>query len=285
VDSIGVDGAVTYADIMLAVEGMGVSLEIQPEVGPIIHEPIRTLADVERLRVIEPEESVPFLLEALGMVRRELNGRAALIGFGGAPFTLACYMIEGRPSRDYAMAKRLMLEEPKTWAALMEKLTQTLIRYLEAQVRAGAQVIQLFDSWVGGLYPPDYERCVLPYTRQVFEGVRATGVPTIHFGTMTAGMLEMMASAGSDIVSVDWRITLDEAWRRIGYDKGIQGNLDPVRVLAGWPATREAMEDILLRAGGRPGHVFNLGHGVLPDTDPDILRRLVDEVHAATARS
>jgi uroporphyrinogen decarboxylase len=283
VEQLGVDGAVLFADIMLPLEGMGVSLEIQPEVGPIVHHPIRTMADVERLRVADPEESVPYVLETIRMLRAELGERAAVIGFSGAPFTLACYLIEGRPSRDYAQAKALMYRQPDVWAALMEKLTGQMTVYLRAQIAAGADVVQLFDSWVGALGPGDFARYVLPWSRRIFDGVRGPA-PTIYFGTGTAGLLELIAQAGSDLVSVDWRVPLDEAWARIGLDRGIQGNLDPIRPLAGWAAAEEGMKDVLARAGGRPGHVFNLGHGVMPETDPDVLRRLVDRVHEETRR-
>jgi uroporphyrinogen decarboxylase len=283
VEELGVDGAVLFADIMLPLEGMGVSLEIQPDLGPVIHEPIRDAQDVQRLRPLEPDEHVPFVLQTIRNVRGELGGRAAVIGFCGAPFTLACYLIEGRPSRDYALAKTLMLRTPDVWASLMDRLTDGMIRYLTAQARAGADVIQVFDSWVGTLTPTDYERSVLPWMKRIFDAVRSTGAPSIYFGTGNAALLELMASAGSDLLSVDWRVRLDDAWRRIGPGLGIQGNLDPVRPLAGWEPAREGMREVLAAAAGRPGHVFNLGHGVMPDTDPDVLRRLVDAVHAETS--
>jgi uroporphyrinogen decarboxylase len=283
VEQLGVDGAVLFADIMLPLEGMGVSLEIQPELGPIVHHPIRTMADVERLRVVDPRESVPYVLETVRLLRAELGERAAVIGFSGAPFTLACYLVEGRPSRDYAQAKGLMYRQPDVWAALMEKLADQMTAYLRAQVEAGADVVQLFDSWVGALAPGDFARDVLPWSRRIFDGVRGPA-PTIYFGTGAAGLLELMARAGSDLLSVDWRVPLDEAWARIGFDRGIQGNLDPIRPLAGWAAAEEGMRDVLARAAGRPGHVFNLGHGVMPETDPDVLRRLVDRVHEETRR-
>jgi len=283
VDELGVDGAVLFADIMLPLEAMGVSLEIQPDLGPVIHEPIRDLAGVERLRPLDPEEGVPFVLEAIRNVRTELAGRAAVIGFCGAPFTLACYLIEGRPSRDYARAKALMMREPAIWAALMDRLTDGMIRYLTAQVDAGADVIQVFDSWVGSLTPMDYERSVLPWMKRIFTALRSAGAPTIAFGTGNAALLEDIASAGSDLVSVDWRVRLDDAWQRIGLDRGIQGNLDPVRPVAGWDAAEAGTREVLDQAAGRPGHIFNLGHGVLPETDPDVLRRIVDLVHGYAA--
>lgn len=284
VKELGVDGAVLFADIMLPLEGMGVSLEIQPDLGPVIHHPIRDQAGVDQLRPLEPDEHVPFVMQTIRNVRQELSGRAAVIGFCGAPFTLACYLIEGRPSRDYAHAKTLLMREPSAWAALMERLTDGMISYLTAQARAGADVLQVFDSWIGALSPADYERSVLPWMKRIFAALREVGAPSIYFGTGNAALLELMASAGSDLISVDWRVRLDEAWQRIGYDKGIQGNLDPVRPLAGWEPSIAATREVLVAAGGRPGHIFNLGHGVMPETDPDVLRRLVDAVHSETRR-
>jgi uroporphyrinogen decarboxylase len=284
VKELGVDGAVLFADIMLPLEPMGVSLEIQPDLGPVIHAPIRDMAAVQQLRPLEPEAGVPFVLETIRALRAELaDGRAAVIGFCGAPYTLACYLIEGRPSRDYAQAKSLMLREPAVWSALMDRLTDGMIAYLQAQVTAGAEVIQVFDSWVGALAPADYERSVLPWMRRLFDALRPLGAPIIYFGTSNAALLEAMASAGSDLLSVDWRVRLDDAWRRIGLDRGIQGNLDPVRALAGWDVAHDGMREVLASAGGRPGHIFNLGHGVLPETDPDVLKRLVDAVHTESA--
>ncbi len=285
VDVFGVDAAVLYADIMLPLDGMGVPFRIEPELGPIIEHPLRTAADIARLRVIEAEEATPYVFEAIRILRRELAGRAALVGFSGAPFTLACYLIEGRPSRDYARAKALMFGQPEVWQRLMETLTEVVVRYLKAQVEAGAQVVQLFDSWVGALAPRDYERYVLPHTARIFSEMGSAGLPTIHFATGAASLLERMAEAGSDIISVDWRVPLDEAWRRIGYEKGIQGNLEPAVLLAPFDVVEEAAGDVLQRAGGRPGHIFNLGHGVFPDTPPAALTRLVDFVHERGVRT
>ena len=282
VEAFGVDAAVLFADIMLPLEPMGVSLEIQPEVGPIIHEPIRSRAAVDGLRSIDPSTDVGFVMDAIGLVRRELDGKQAVIGFSGSPFTLACYLIEGRPSRDYAIAKAFMFRERDAWHALMEKLSTVVIDYLNAQIDAGVHAVQLFDSWVGALSPSDYVEFVQPHVARIFAEVR--GAPTIHFGTGTASLLEPMAAAGGDLIGVDHRQPLDRAWERVGPDRGIQGNLDPTRLLAGWEATAEGARDVLRRAGGRPGHVFNLGHGVLPDTDPDLLSRLVDLVHRETER-
>jgi len=284
VQELGVDGAVLYADIMLPLVGMGISLEIQPEVGPIIHSPIRSMADVEKLRVPQAEESTPYVLEAIRLVRRELDGKQAVIGFAGAPFTLACYLIEGRPSRDYGIAKSLMYGQPATWHALMEKLTEVTISYLVAQTQAGVNVVQLFDSWVGGLSPSAYRQCVFPYTRRIFQAIKATGTPAIHFGTSTGTLLETMVQAGGDILCVDWRFDLDEAWQRIGYERGIQGNLDPTLLLAPWETIEAGIKDVLRRADNRPGHIFNLGHGVLAPTDPEMLKRTVETVHRLSAR-
>lgn len=283
VEAFGVDAAVMFADIMLPLRGMGIEFHIEPDVGPIIHNPVRSRADVEALRVGDPRETTPYVLEAIGLVRRALAGKTAVLGFSGAPFTLACYMIEGRPSREYAAAKALMFGQPDVWHALMEKLALVMTRYLRAQIDAGAQVVQLFDSWVGALGPQDYERYVLAHSRAIFEGLRETGVPTIHFGTGSAGLLELMARAGGDVISLDWRVPLDQGWTRIGQDRGVQGNLDPTRLLAPYDVVWEGARDVLRRAGGRPGHVFNLGHGVLPTTPPEHLARLVQDVHEATA--
>lgn len=285
VDIMGVDGAVLYADIMMPLYGMGLPFTIDPGVGPVVHEPVRDMASVRRLRIGDPEEGTPEIFAALRTLRQELDGRAALLGFAGAPYTLASYMIEGRPTKDRARAKAMMYGQPELWAALMETLTEVTIRYLRAQVAAGAQVLQLFDSWIGDLGPSAYAQHVLPYSRRIFDGVRDLGVPTIHFGTGAGGMLEEIASAGSDVVCVDFRVGLAQAWERIGPDMGIQGNLDPTVLLAGWEATRLEADRVIDEAAGRPGHVFNLGHGVLPDTDPAILARLVEHVHEVTARA
>jgi uroporphyrinogen decarboxylase len=285
VEKLGVDGAVLYADIMLPMQGMGVSLEIEPDLGPIIHYPIRTMQDVEKLRVLEAEEATPYVMEAIRLIRREMEGKQAIIGFSGAPFTLACYLIEGRPSRDYGLAKSLMYGQPEVWHALMEKLTEVTSRYLIAQVKAGVNVVQLFDSWVGALSPSVYRQFVFPYTQRIFQAVKATGTPSIHFGTGTGTLLETMAEAGGDLMCVDWRFDLDEAWKRIGYERGIQGNLDPTLLLAPWEAVEAGVKGVLDRAAGRPGHIFNLGHGVLAATEPDMLKRVVETVHTLSARS
>ena len=282
VAELGVDAAVLFADIVLPLEPMGVRLRIEPEVGPIIDRPIRSAADVAALRPFDPAD-VSFTLDAIRLVRRELDGSAGVIGFSGAPFTLACYLIEGRPSRDFAIAKAFMYREPAAWHGLMDRLATMITAYLKAQVDAGAQVVQLFDSWVGGLGPADYVAFVQPHVRRIFAAL--PGVPTIHFGTGTAALLELLADAGGDVIGLDHRVSLADAWRRVGHDRGVQGNLDAARLLAGWEATRAGARAVLDEAAGRPGHVFNLGHGVLPQTDPQLLRRLVDFVHEQTARA
>jgi uroporphyrinogen decarboxylase len=280
VHELGVDGAVMFADIMLPLEPMGVGLRIEPEVGPIIDRPIRSAADVRALGAFDAD-GVDFTLEAIRIVRRELEGRATVIGFSGAPFTLACYLIEGRPSRDFATAKAFMYREPAAWHSLMGRLATMTIAYLDAQVGAGAQVVQLFDSWVGGLGPADYVTYVQPHVRAILDAV---DVPTIHFGTGASSLLELMAEAGGDVMGIDHRLSLSEAWARLGAGRGIQGNLDAARLLAGWETTAAGAMTVLNQAAGRPGHIFNLGHGVLPQTDTDLLRRLVDLVHETTAR-
>jgi uroporphyrinogen decarboxylase len=282
VRELGVDAAVLFADIMLPLEPMGVGLRIEPEVGPIIDHPIRSAADVAALRPFDPGD-VSFTLDAIRLVRRELDGRAGVIGFSGAPFTLACYLIEGRPSRDFPIAKAFMYREPDAWHDLMARLAAMVAVYLQAQIDAGADVVQLFESWVGGLGPADYREFVQPHVRGILAAVR--GVPTIHFGTGTASLLELLAEAGGDVIGLDHRVSLADAWRRVGQGRGVQGNLDSARLLAGWEATRDGALAVLDEAAGRPGHVFNLGHGVLPQTEPELLRRLVDLVHEQTARS
>jgi uroporphyrinogen decarboxylase len=282
VRELGVDAAILFADIMLPLEPMGVDLRIEPEVGPIIARPIRSAADVATLRPFDPA-GVSFTLDAIRLVRRELDGKAGVIGFSGAPFTLACYLIEGRPSRDFAIAKAFMYREPAAWHDLMERLAAMVIVYLRAQVRAGADVVQLFDSWVGGLGPSDYRNFAQPHVRRILAAL--TDVPTIHFGTGTAALLELLAEAGGDVIGLDHRVSLADAWQRVGHDRGVQGNLDSARLLAGWEPTREGAQIVLDEAAGRPGHIFNLGHGVLPQTDPALLHRLVDHVHEQTART
>ncbi|HEX5498451.1 MAG TPA: uroporphyrinogen decarboxylase [Thermomicrobiales bacterium] len=283
VKRLGVDAAVLFADIMLPLAGMGVRFEIQPSVGPVISNPIRTEADIARLRVPDPEEATPYVFEALRLLRRDLGEQTALLGFAGAPFTLACYLIEGKASREFPRTKALMYGRPDLWRRLLEVLTETTIGYLDGQIAAGADAVQLFDSWLGLLGPDAYARHVLPYTRRIFAAL-PSGAPAIHFSTGTTSLLDQISIAGCAAVSVDWRLPLDAAWARLGPDLAIQGNLDPAMLLADWSTVQQGALDVMRRAGGRPGHIFNLGHGVLPETDPDHLARLVELVHAHESR-
>jgi uroporphyrinogen decarboxylase len=282
VSRLGVDAAIMFADITTPFAGIGIDVALVDGVGPVVERPIATLEDVERLRPFDPVASVTPLLEAIGLIRDAVD--VPVIGFAGAPFTLAAYLIEGRSPRELARTKSMLHDEPATWDALLGRLVDADIAYLRAQVAAGAQVVQLFDSWVGRLSPMDYRRSVLPHVQRLIAGLGDLDVPVIHFGTGTAGLLEAMAESGAHAIGVDWTVPLDAAWARIGHDRAIQGNLDPHVVLAGWPVIERHAQTILDEAGGRPGHVFNLGHGVLPPTDPDTLRRIVDLVHEATAR-
>ena len=285
VERLGVDAAILFADIMTPLHPLGVGYRIEPGVGPVVDRPLRDRNDLRRLRRFDPREELEPVLATVRLVRRALAGRVPLIGFAGAPFTLACYLIEGRPSREFTRARALMYADPAFWHELMDLLTGTVLAYLQAQVEAGVQAVQLFDSWVGGLGPAEYREDVLPYSRRIFAGLEGAGVPRIHFGTGTAALLPLMAEAGPDVVGVDWRVELDRAWAAIGPGLAIQGNLDPAVLLAPFDRVRERALDVLRRAAGRPGHIFNLGHGVLPDTPVDHLRRLVELVHEASARS
>ena len=273
---LGVDAAILFSDIVVPIEAMGIDLDIKPGVGPVIAEPIRSGADVERLRPLEPQSDVPFVLEAI----RELTGKLGdkpLIGFGGAPFTLASYLVEGGPSRNHLRTKALMYGEPETWHKLMDRLSEGVLAYLRAQIEAGVQAIQLFDSWVGHLSAPDYITYVLPSVQRILGGLDGT-VPRIHFGVGTGHLLEAMAGAGVEVMGIDWRIPLDEARRRLP-DVALQGNLDPAVCFAPPAVVEDRVHEVLERGGGR-GHIFNLGHGVLPDTDPGVLERIVELVHA-----
>jgi uroporphyrinogen decarboxylase len=281
------DAAIIFADILPPLQGMGLPLEFAQGEGPVIATPVRTAADVAALRVAPPEESLGFTLDAIRLVRRELDGRGLpLIGFSGAPFTLASYAIEGGSSRNFIHAKGMMMGEPELWAQLMEKLSEVVGNYLLAQARAGAQALQLFDSWVGQLSPDDYRASVLPYSRRAIEIARQAGVPIIHFGTATGGMLDLIREAGGNVIGVDWRMPLDVAWRGLGDKVAVQGNLDPVALFAPWPALERRAQLVLdaARSVGRPGHIFNLGHGILPKTPVDNVRRLVDFVHEYSSR-
>ena len=277
------DAAIIFADILLPLEPMGVDLEFAKGEGPVFRHPIREMKQIESLRVIEPEEDLAFLMKAIRTVRRELEGKIPLIGFSGAPFTLASYLIEGGHSTNYLFTKGLMYQDPSAWKSLMEKISEVVIRYLNVQVRSGAQVLQLFDSWVGCLSPSDYAAYVFPFSKKVIDGVDKS-VPLIHFATTSSTLLEQMRRAGGDVIGLDWRTDLREAWQRLGYDVAVQGNLDPV-ILLGPPnlIEREAKR-ILDSAEGRYGHIFNLGHGILPNTPIENVAALVEIVHKYTAK-
>ena len=274
---LGVDAAVMFADIMLPLVGMGVEFELVENVGPVIANPISTPADVDRLRVPAGEEAAPQVISAVRQVVAE--SPVPVVCFSGAPFTLASYLIEGRPSRDFLKVKTFMYSQPEAFERLLEKLARTMSGYLRAQVEAGASAVQLFDSWAGALSREDYESRVMAHTRDIFESLASLGVPRIHFGTNTAGILEAITSTGPDVVSLDWRVPLDEGWRRVGHGRGVQGNLDPAVLLGPVELVRERARDVLRRAAGRPGHIFNLGHGVHPATPLDNLQVLVETVH------
>jgi uroporphyrinogen decarboxylase len=276
----GVDAAVMFADIMLPVLGMGIDVELVEGVGPVIERPIQSLEDVERLTVPDPEESVPFILEAVRLVREELGPNEAVIGFAGGPFTVAGYLIEGKPTREFAKTKACMYGSPEVWHGLMDKLAETFVPYLAAQVDAGADVVQLFDSWVGALSADDYREFVAPYSKRVLAGV---DVPTIHFGTGTLHLLGDMAAVGGDVIGLDWRVPIERGWEIVGPDRAVQGNLDPALLLGPWERAEAATLGILEAVAGRQGHIFNLGHGVLPDTEPAVLGRLVQLVREKTS--
>jgi uroporphyrinogen decarboxylase len=276
---LDVDAAILFADIMLPLAGLGVGFELVEDVGPVIAEPIRSRNEIEAMTSIPAAESVPSVLEAIRILRGELEGVVPLIGFSGAPFTLASYLVEGKPVREFAKTKALMFGEPASWHALMERLTAMIVDYLSEQVSAGVQAIQLFDSWVGALSVEDYAMYVLPYSKEIFQAMSERGVPRIHFGTGTSSLLELMAAVDCEVVGVDWRVPLDVAWQRIG-DRAIQGNLDPAVLLGSPELVEEKARDVLDRAAGRLGHIFNLGHGVLPNTPLGNLKLLVQVVHS-----
>ena len=270
-----VDAAVLFADIMTPVLEMGIEVDLVEGVGPVVAEPIRAAADLDRVGVGEPPHPV---LEAVRLVRAELDPEKALVGFCGGPFTVAGYLVEGRPSREFAVTKALMYCDPDTWHTLMERLAETFAAYVAAQAEAGADVIQLFDSWVGALSPADYEEFVAPYSARVLAAV---DVPTIHFGTGASTLLPALARAGGDVIGLDWRVELDRGWDEVGDDRGVQGNLDPAVLLGPWERVEAAARDVLERARGRRGHIFNLGHGVLPQTDPGQITQLARFVQEA----
>jgi uroporphyrinogen decarboxylase len=281
-ERLKVDAAIIFADILLILEPMGIDLEFAKGEGPVIHNPVRSVRDVERLREVETIESLDYVLEAIRLTRRALPPDLPLIGFSGAPFTLASYMIEGGGSRNYVQTKTLMYDDSGAWHAMMSLISRALVRYLNAQIAAGAQAVQLFDSWVGCLSPQDYREYVLPHTRSIIENI-TPNVPVLHFGTGTATLLELMREAGGDVIGLDWRVDLRDAWERLG-DVAVMGNLDPVALFANQDFIRAQAKRILESAGNRPGHIFNLGHGILPETPVENVIALVDAVHEMSHR-
>ncbi|MET0727855.1 MAG: uroporphyrinogen decarboxylase [Acidimicrobiales bacterium] len=275
----GVDAAILYSDIVVPAAAIGFGVDVAPGVGPVVSEPFRTAADLDRLRPFEPQVDAPYVQETIRLVVHELADTTPLIGFAGAPFTVASYLIEGGPSRTYARTKALMHGDPRLWCQLLDRLADMAIASLLAQVAAGASAIQLFDSWAGSLAPDVYQELVMPASAKVFAALGATGVPRIHFGVGTGELLTLMGDAGADVVGVDWRVPIDLARLRVP-GKAVQGNLDPAICLAVWDVVAERTRDVLRRNGGQPGHIFNLGHGVTPDLDPGILKEVVDLVHA-----
>jgi uroporphyrinogen decarboxylase len=274
----GVDAAILYSDIVVPVAAVGFGVDVAPGVGPVVAEPFASAADLDRLPPLDPENDTPYVLETVKILVKELD--VPLIGFAGAPFTVASYLIEGRPSRTYVRTKTLMHADPTLWHALMDRLAEMAVTSLRSQVRAGATALQLFDSWAGTLSPPDYERFVLPHSRRVLGGVADLGVPRIHFGVGTGELLSLLAAAGAEVVGIDWRVPLDVARRRLPAGVSVQGNLDPALCFAPWEVVADATRDVLARNAGHPGHIFNLGHGVMPETDPGVLERIVELVHA-----
>ncbi|CAN5649092.1 uroporphyrinogen decarboxylase [soil metagenome] len=280
VDVIEVDAAILFSDLLVPFTPMGLDFDFVKGEGPSIERPLRSASDVDRLRDFEPREALGHVLETIRLLRRELEGRVPLIGFGGAPFTLAAYAIEGGPSTTYARTKAFMYSEPAAWHRLCERLATMMADYLAAQVEAGVQALQVFDSWAGALGRGDYREFALPHSRRIFESLAARGVPVIHFGVNTTAILRDIRDAGGDVIGLDWRQPLDEGWESIGYDRGVQGNLDPTLLLGPQDRLFAAADDVLRRAGGRPGHIFNLGHGVLPNTSLEQVQALARHVHA-----
>lgn len=277
-ERLGVDAAIIFADILLILEPMGVELEFAKNEGPVIHNPVRHGRDVDRLRQLEDVSALEFVNEAIRQTRRALKPNIPLIGFSGAPFTLASYLTEGGGSKNYVHTKRLMYNDSGAWHAMMSLIAASLVKYLNAQIEAGAQAVQLFDSWVGCLSPDDYREFVLPHTRAVIQNVKP-GVPVIHFGTGTATLLELMREAGGDVIGLDWRVRLDEGWRRVGHDVAVMGNLDPVALFAERDVLLAQAKRVLDQADGRTGHIFNLGHGILPETPVENVIALIEYVH------
>jgi len=282
INALGFDAAILFSDLLIPLAPLGLPFDFQAGEGPIVEKPIRSRADVEALRRFEPREELRMVLEAIRLLRREL--KVPLIGFAGAPFTLATYAIEGGSSKNLARTKGLMYGDPETWHRFAGLLAEVVSDYLRAQVEAGAQAVQLFDSWIGALDEADYREFVLPHVRRIFDGLEGLDVPKIHFGTTTGHLLAVQREAGGTVIGVDWRTPLDEGWERAGTDIAVQGNLDPTLLLAPRERLLARVDDVLRRAGGRDGHIFNLGHGVLPGTPVESVKAVVDHVHEATAR-
>jgi len=283
IDRFALDAAIIFADILLPLEPMGLSLEFAEGEGPIIHNPVRDRAAVDGLKVID-ERDLQYVMDAISLTRKMLAGRVPLIGFAGPPFTLASYAIEGGSSRNYIHTKQMMYREPETWHRLMDKFARVITGYLRRQIKAGAQAVQLFDSWVGCLSAGDYAEYVMPHVQLIFEGLKHEGVPLIHFGTGTTAILKAMRQAGGDVIGIDWRIPIDEAWALVGHDRAVQGNLDPVTLFGPISEIERRVTDILRRAAGRPGHIFNLGHGILPNTPVENVAATIDLVHKLSTR-
>lgn len=279
VDILNVDAAILFADIMIPLLGIGVELEIVENIGPVIKHPIQSMGDVKKLRELEPEQDIPYLLETITILKKELSNKVPLIGFSAAPFTLASYLIEGKPTRDFIKTKLFMYTNTPAWNLLMQKLSTMITIYLRSQVTQGAQALQLFDSWVGSLSEQDYQEFVLPYTKQIFESLTGLSVPAIHFGTNTSGLLTSFASVECQVISVDWRMSLPHAWKQIGYTKAIQGNLDPVLMLGDFSVIKKRVDDIFSSLPKKEGYICNLGHGVLPQTPVENLIKLTEYVH------
>jgi uroporphyrinogen decarboxylase len=283
IERLGVDAAILFSDILIPVEAMGMNLEFKEGVGPLLHNPVRTHKDVEALDVPTPDQKMPFVLDTIKLLRKKLDGKVPLIGFSGAPFTTASYMVEGGGSRNYLHAKTMMYNHPELFDALMEKISRALSLYLNAQIKAGAQAVQLFDSWAGALSPTDYENFVLPHTKKVIDSV-SKKVPFIHFATGNSALLELMRKAGGSVIGVDWRVNLDDAWKRVGHDVSIQGNLDPMCLFAPPEEIEKRVKEVLSRAENRPGHIFNLGHGIHKETPVENVQAMVEAVKKYSRR-
>ncbi len=284
INRLGVDAAILFADILLPLEGMGIGLHFAQNEGPVIENPVRNQKDVDNIRIMEAEEATPYVMDAIKLLRKELEGRVPLIGFSGAPFTLASYIIEGGGSKNYLEMKKMMYGAPEVWHALMAKISEIVVRYLKAQIKAGAQAVQMFDSWVGVLSPVDYKEYVLPHSKYVMDALKDEDVPVIHFANNASNFLEMVKEAGGDVIGLDWRINIDDAMRRLGDDVAVQGNIDPTILFAPPKMIEQRVKEILDRVGNRPGHIFNLGHGINKETPVESVICLVEAVQKYSKR-